>query len=148
MCEAILRGLPAWFGIESSLQAYVREVEDLELSWAAHDTDDKIVGFLSVKLHYPWTAELHVMGVEEDWHRKGVGRALVATAEAELAARGVELFFVKTLGPSREDEAYARTRRFYEALGFRPLEELHGLWGPGNPTLVLVKTLRARAAST
>jgi hypothetical protein len=47
---------------------------------------------------------------------------------------------VKTLGASRESEHYARTRRFYEARGFVPLEEFPNLW-PGNPALQLVKRL-------
>ena len=47
---------------------------------------------------------------------------------------------VKTLGPSKPDRRYAGTRRFYEALGFRPLEET-ALWGPENPCLIMVKRL-------
>jgi hypothetical protein len=48
---------------------------------------------------------------------------------------------VKTLGPSHPDGGYANTRRFYRACGFLPVEELHGLWGEGNPCLVMVKPL-------
>jgi hypothetical protein len=48
---------------------------------------------------------------------------------------------VKTLGPSSPDGGYANTRRFYRACGFLPVEELHGLWGEGNPCLVMVKPL-------
>jgi coenzyme F420-0:L-glutamate ligase/coenzyme F420-1:gamma-L-glutamate ligase len=49
---------------------------------------------------------------------------------------------VKTLGPSRPDPGYDATRTFYEAVGFVALEELHGLWDEGNPTLILVKDVR------
>jgi len=61
-------------------------------------------------------------------------------AEAYLRDRGVEYLQVKTLGPSDPDPGYARTRAFYEARGFVPLEELHGLW-EDNPCLLLVKRL-------
>jgi hypothetical protein len=54
---------------------------------------------------------------------------------------GVEYLQVKTLGPSHPSRGYAATRRFYEALGFRPLEEIHGLWAEDNPCLLLVKRL-------
>ena len=47
---------------------------------------------------------------------------------------------VKTLGPSDHDEGYERTRRFYGACGFVPLEEIHGLW-EHNPCLLMVKRL-------
>jgi hypothetical protein len=48
---------------------------------------------------------------------------------------------VKTLGPSRLDEHYAKTRAFYEAMGFRPLEEFKQIWDENNPCLVMVKRL-------
>jgi hypothetical protein len=73
-------------------------------------------------------------------HRAGIGRQLVERAVADVRAAGVQLLQVKTLGPSDDYEPYARTRAFYEALGFLPLEEHLTLW-PGNPCLVLVKPL-------
>jgi ribosomal protein S18 acetylase RimI-like enzyme len=73
-------------------------------------------------------------------HRRGIGRALVETLEADLIADGVELLQVKTLGPSLPDASYDQTRRFYRRMGFRPLEEIGGLW-PGNPCLIMVKVL-------
>jgi hypothetical protein len=36
---------------------------------------------------------------------------------------GTRFLSVKTLGPSRPDENYQRTRLFYDACGFAPLEE-------------------------
>jgi coenzyme F420-0:L-glutamate ligase/coenzyme F420-1:gamma-L-glutamate ligase len=79
------------------------------------------------------------MGVRREHHRRGLGRALVAAAEAWCRAHGIRYLHVKTLGPSRESRGYAATRAFYEALGFVALEELHGLWANDNPALVLVK---------
>jgi hypothetical protein len=52
----------------------------------------------------------------------------------------VKYLQVKTMGPSRPNREYAETLKFYEAVGFTKLEELHGLW-PGLPCLVLVKAL-------
>jgi hypothetical protein len=48
---------------------------------------------------------------------------------------------VKTLGPSRPDVGYDKTRAFYLAYGFRPLEEFPLLWDPANPALQLVKSV-------
>lgn len=55
----------------------------------------------------------------------------------------MELLLVKTLGPAYPDANYERTRQFCTGLGFRPLEEIHGLW-PGSPCLIMVKVLRTR----
>lgn len=100
-----------------------------------------MVGFLSLKQHNPYAAEIYVMGVITDAHRQGIGKALVEEAEKWLLTQGVEYLQVKTLGPSHSDPGYARTRAFYLALGFRPLEELSQIWDEHNPCLILVKRL-------
>jgi GNAT superfamily N-acetyltransferase len=134
LCESILRELPDWFGIEEATAAYIRDVADLPTFAVGDD------GFLAVKLHTPKAAELYVMGVRPERHRRGIGTALLAAAEDYLRERDVEYFQVKTLGPSHPDEGYERTRRFYEARGFVALEEIHGLW-EANPCLLMVKSL-------
>jgi coenzyme F420-0:L-glutamate ligase/coenzyme F420-1:gamma-L-glutamate ligase len=134
LAESVLRDLPEWFGREESTRAYVEEAAGLATFAVLPDR-----GFLCVKQHTPRAAELYVMGVRREVHRRGVGRALVNAAEAWCRAHDVRYLQVKTLGPSRESRGYGATRAFYEALGFVALEELHGLWENGNPTLLLVK---------
>jgi coenzyme F420-0:L-glutamate ligase/coenzyme F420-1:gamma-L-glutamate ligase len=134
IAEAVLRGLPEWFGVEQSTRAYVEDAAALPTFAVEPD-----LGFLCLKQHTPRAAELYVMGVRREHHRRGLGRALVAAAEAWCRAHGIRYLHVKTLGPSRESRGYAATRAFYEALGFVALEELHGLWANDNPALVLVK---------
>ena len=87
-----------------------------------------------------------LIAADRGQHRRGIGRALVAALEADLIPAGVELLQVKTLGPARPDAGYELTRRFYAGLGFRPLEEIHGLW-PQNPCLIMVKVLRRDAGA-
>jgi hypothetical protein len=48
---------------------------------------------------------------------------------------------VKTLSASRPDPGYDKTRAFYLAFGFRPLEEFPTLWYPSNPALQLIKSI-------
>lgn len=143
--ERLLRLLPTWFGIESANAAYVTAARDLPtyLAWPASGTSTAAqpVGVLLATRHFSQSAEIHLLAVDPALHRKGIGRALVRALEADLAADGVEFLQVKTLGPSHPDAGYKLTRRFYLAMGFRPLEELHGLWDPGNPCLIMVKPL-------
>jgi GNAT superfamily N-acetyltransferase len=134
LCERVLRDLPEWFGIEDATRAYIRDVA--ELPAFAVDVD----AILALRIHNPRAAEVYVMGVRRARHGEGLGRALLMAAEKYLRADGVEYLQVKTLGPSDPDEGYARTRGFYEAMGFVPLEELHDLW-EHNPCLLLVKRL-------
>jgi coenzyme F420-0:L-glutamate ligase/coenzyme F420-1:gamma-L-glutamate ligase len=134
IAEAVLRDLPEWFGIEQATQAYIEAASTLPTFAVEPDA-----GFLCLKQHTPRAAELYVMGVQREQHRRGIGRALVAAAESWCRAHGIRYLQVKTLGPSRPDPEYDRTRAFYEALGFIALEEFRGLWDEENPALLLVK---------
>lgn len=137
--ETLLRGLPDWFGIEQSLVEYARAADELPTFVAR--SGESLVGFVTLRRTSEAAMEVHVMAVRRDWHRRGVGRRLLEAAAAFARAGGCSLLHVKTLGPSEPDESYAATRRFYEATGFMPLEEIPGLWGPENPCLLLVKPL-------
>ncbi len=137
-CEPVLRALPAWFGIEAAIVDYCKQLLTLP-TWVAVD-HDTVVGFVAVTVHTPYAAEITVMAVAPTHHRRGIGKALVDEAERYARARGCEFFQVKTLGPSRPCAEYEQTRAFYCHCGFRPFEEIHGLW-PGNPCLVMVKGL-------
>jgi ribosomal protein S18 acetylase RimI-like enzyme len=99
------------------------------------------LGFLALRHHNPVASEIHVLAVRRDHHRSGIGRALLRGAETGLARRAARLLQVKTLGPSHPDPGYARTRAFYSAMGFLPLEESTHLWGQDQPCLVMVKSL-------
>ena len=145
--ERLLRKLPTWFGIESSVLEYIESARRLPayLAWplgpapAGHPREQAAGVLLAVR-HFPRSAEIYLMAVDPALHRRGAGRALVTALESDLSADDVEFLQVKTLGPSHPDPGYARTRQFYVSVGFQPLEEINGLW-PGNPCLIMIKTL-------
>jgi len=137
-CEAVLRALPEWFGIEESIVRYRRDMDAMETLVA--ESEGRVFGFLTLNTHNPRAAEIHIMAILKEHRRRGAGRRLVRRAESLLRERSVEVLQVKTLGPSRENAAYAETRAFYEAVGFCPLEETN-LWGDVNPCLIMVKHL-------
>lgn len=139
VCAPILRALPEWFGIEAATQDYIETIETLPTLLA--EMDGQPVGFLTIKQHSPYAAEIYVMGVRPDAHRCGVGRALQAHAETYLRQQGVEYLQVKTLSSAHPDAGYAKTRAYYLAMGFRPVEEFPTLWGEANPCLMLVKNV-------
>lgn len=143
-CREIFGTLGDWFGIAESNEKYLRELSELPAFVAV--VRRRVVGFASLRRHFPGAAELEVLAVRRDLHRRGIGRALIARCEAWCALRGVEMLHVKTLAPSDPDAGYARTRAFYRALGFVPLFETE-LWGPENPMLVAVKALKARGSA-
>lgn len=139
ICDAILRVLPDWFGIESAIREYVRDVRPMQF-WAAMDGDTP-VGFAALKQNTAYAAELYVTGVQEAYHRQGIGRRLVAQCIAACREKGLKYLTVKTLDESARSESYDHTRAFYRAMGFVPLEVFPTLWDPHNPCLLMVLAL-------
>ena len=139
ICRRILTTLPTWFGIPASVEDYVATAERSPTVIACLGDDE--VGFITLVRHSPYAAEVYVMAVLPEFHRRGIGRALLGYAEAMLSADRVEFFQVKTLAPSKPDEGYEKTRAFYLDYGFGPLEEFPDLWDAENPALQMVKVI-------
>lgn len=144
--RAVLDALPTWFGISEANDHYVAHV-DATPSWRAVDDDATVAGVLSPKVHTGMSWEIELVAVRSQFHRPGVGRALVDAFEAAALADGYDLVQVKTLGPSHADAGYALTRAFYVGLGYRSLEAT-ALWGAHNPALIMVKLLDPGSALT
>lgn len=137
ICLDILHALPDWFAVEESVQGYA-ELATEQVFFAALN-GEKPVGFLSVKFHNAYTAEIYVMGVLKSSHRQGVGMALVEAAEARCREQEIRFLTVKTLDSSAHYEPYDSTRSFYRKAGFLPLEVFTTLWDEDNPCLFLAK---------
>lgn len=139
LCERVLRALPEWFGIEESLVGYVRQVAGLTTFAAC--AGEEAAGFLSLLRHTECAQEICVMGVLREYHRTGAGRALVAAAAQRARREGATFLTVKTVAETSPDEGYARTRAFYRAVGFLPVEVFPDLWDEQNPCLLSVMIL-------
>jgi GNAT superfamily N-acetyltransferase len=137
--RAVLEALPLWFGVQESIEGYVKDNRALPF-FAAYD-GGALVGFAAVRFHNEFTAELEVIGVFERYHRCGVGRKLVAAAEDLCRDTGRRFLLVKTLDESAHYEPYDRTRNFYLAQGFVPLQSLKDYWDESNPCLLMAKQL-------
>lgn len=135
----LLATVPEWFGLPDANADYIEAARTKE-TWTVRDDSGAVVGLTLVDRHFPHVAELHLMVVARALHGQGVGTAMVRAIEEDARARGVGLLEVKTLGAAHPDPGYARTRHFYERVGFLPLEETD-LWGEDNPCLFMVKPL-------
>ena len=138
-CREVLDDLPEWFGLPDAKAAYIDASSDMPMLGRRHGRE--LAGFLSLKMHTPFAAEIYVMGVKRRFHRQGIGRALMDAAVQLGAKEGVRFLTVKTLAPSHPDPNYAATRKFYEAVGFLPVEVFPTLWGSSNPCLLMVRSV-------
>ena len=136
--EGILAGVPEWFGIPEANAQYVADAARLPSYLAVEG--EQVVGVALLAQHFPRSRELHLLAVRRDRHQQGIGRLLVEAVVTDLRTADVRLLEVHTVGPSYESEGYARTRAFYEAVGFVPMNELQRIDWSG-PTLILVRPL-------
>ncbi|MCL1997188.1 MAG: GNAT family N-acetyltransferase [Turicibacter sp.] len=143
--EQILRMLPDWFGIEESLQEYVKTVHNLPF-WAAfveadegENVGDICVGFFTLKIHYGRTGDIYCCGVNPNYHGKGIGTLLFAELEKFCVAENCEYIIVKTLSEIVQNPHYLQTKKFYQKLGFVELLTLTEMWDERNPCLIMIK---------
>ncbi len=138
IAREVLEALPEWFGIPEAREEYIKK-SAAQPFFAAFDGENA-VGFLCLDETGKDTAELCVMGVLKDHHRRGVGRRLFETAKERARALGYSFLQVKTVQMGKYPE-YDATNRFYLALGFREFEVFPTLWDEWNPCQIYVMSL-------
>jgi GNAT superfamily N-acetyltransferase len=140
-CEAVLRSLPMWFGIERALLMYARD--SAVMPTFALSEGHALVGFLTLREHFPEAWDIHCVAIRADARGQGHGSRLLAHAEAWLRSRRVRFLQVKTVAATSSSKEYAETREFYNRRGFSPIEVFPTLWDAHNPALQYIKVLNA-----
>lgn len=136
IASTILSQLPEWFGLPESANEYIQNSKTMPF-WAVFDKD-KPIGFIVLKETSNATAEVYVMGVLKEYHRKGIGRLLFESFQDYAIEHGYEFIQVKTVKKGHYKE-YDITNAFYEKLGFKEMECFPTLWDEWNPCQVYVK---------
>ncbi|GIH18769.1 GNAT family N-acetyltransferase [Rugosimonospora africana] len=145
-CDAIIAGLPYFFGIDAGVFECARAVRS-QRGWVVEEAG-RVRAFLTVDrpLGTPPDSvapEISWMAVDAGRRRDGLGGALVQAVAGELAAEGERALSVLTQAasvPETGPDTYAGTRAFYRKVGFIPIREFHP---PGwdVPALLLVRPL-------
>lgn len=68
---------------------------------------------------------------------RGIGKALLAAAEAAIAAEGGRRVYIDTSGQAK----YQSTRAFYQRAGYREVALLEDFYAPSDPKIVYLKVL-------
>ncbi len=138
IARTILESLPDWFGIPEATEEYIADSKGRPF-FCACDGDTPI-GFLYLKETGRHTVELAVIGVQQDYHRQGIGRELFGWAIREAKRLGYSFIQVKTVQMGRYD-IYDDTNRFYISLGFKELEVFPTLWDECNPCQIYIMAI-------
>jgi ribosomal protein S18 acetylase RimI-like enzyme len=85
------------------------------------------------------TYDLYWIAVDPDTQGRGVGRALLTSAEGEVERRLGRLLLIET----SSQDVYQSTVRFYERCGYALLAQIAEYYRPGDDKLVFGKYLPA-----
>lgn len=138
IARTILESLPDWFGIPEAIEEYIASSKGQSFFCAF--MEEKPVGFLYLKETGKHTIGLAVMGVLQEYHRTGIGKALFCAAKEEAKRQGYAFMQVKTVQMGRYG-IYDATNRFYLSLGFKELEVFPTLWDEWNPCQIYIMAI-------
>lgn len=136
--RSILEALPDWFGIPEAREEYIQD--SIGKNFFCAYENEKPVGFLYLKETGKDTVELAVMGVLQEYHRHGIGRALFQSAKKVSSEKGYSFIQVKTVQMGKYED-YDKTNLFYISLGFKEFEVFPTLWDEWNPCQIYVMAL-------
>jgi ribosomal protein S18 acetylase RimI-like enzyme len=86
------------------------------------------------------TFDIYWIAVDPNVQHGGLGSALLAFAEAQIAARGGRLMVIETSG----SELYRPTQQFYEKNGYRLAACVDDFYAPDDPKLIFTKTVSVK----
>lgn len=111
---------------------------DPSARWWTYDDDAPLaVAYAAPEAMTSGTWNLLLIAVDPARQQEGIGTALIARIEGDLAALGCRLLLVETSGlPSFE-----RTRKFYLGCGYRSEARIRDFYQQGEDKIVFAKTL-------
>ncbi|HUG16884.1 MAG TPA: GNAT family N-acetyltransferase [Thermomicrobiales bacterium] len=150
---------PSYSTIDAALEEVRESLEDGRLSRVAIDDDGTSLGWVGGIPEYGGHAwELHPLAVRPDAQRRGVGSALVADLEQQVAARGGMTLYLGTDDETNRTSLsgvdlypdplahVARIRNlrrhpyeFYLKQGFAIIGVIPDASGPGQPDILMAK---------
>jgi len=117
VCRKILSKLPAYFPYTEPSENYIKNTKDITMI-VKEDINGNPLGFLTINPKNKNTAEIHVMGVDPNYQRQGVGSSLINKAKYLATLNGFTFLLVKVIN----NNLFKAARNFYEKNEFRSIE--------------------------
>ena len=112
---------------DASYQSYVIEAGGRVAGWICFGATPCTLG----------TFDIYWIAVDPDVQHGGLGSALLAFSERQIALQGGRMMIIETSG----SEMYRPTQRFYERNGYRLAACVDGFYAPNDPKLIFTKSV-------
>lgn len=138
----ILRTLPEYFGFESAIVDYCDCArQSAYTTYAAVSKKHNVLGVSMIVMNNEMTAQLWLIAVSRESHRRGIGGLLLERSEQGAREMGRQYIMAKTIGPSQKNPNYLKTFEFYRKNGYSMVFEIADqIWG-GSHCAIMVKKL-------
>lgn len=88
----IMNSLPKWFSPPEDILK--KSVAHRDMPFFAAFDETKVVGFVALKVHNKYTVDMYNLGVLEEYHRQGIGHALLMAVESYSKENGYKFITV------------------------------------------------------
>ena len=132
--------------VQELWESYLRNGEASGYTFAVYREGAQVLGFLCFGPTplTEGTFDLYWIAVAPEAQGQGVGSALMAHLENEVAKLGGRLILVETSGTA----LYTQARRFYERCGYHYEAVVHDFYSPGDDLIIFGKLVRPLGAQT
>lgn len=141
-CARIMSTTEPWItlGRDHDRALAIVQLPDQE-AYVALDDADAVVGFILLVMRGAFVGYIRSIAVRADWRSRGLGRALLAFAEARIHRDSPNVFLcVSSFNP--------RARALYERVGFETIGELHDYIVRGHSEWLMRKSIGPLAEFT
>jgi ribosomal protein S18 acetylase RimI-like enzyme len=125
---------------EEVIDSYLRDSHQSGYYVLVAEVDRLVVGYIcygpAPMTEGTW--DIYWVAVAQGERKRGIGRALIASAEDKIKKAQGRLAIIET---SSKPE-YEKTRRFYNRQGYRIIGRIPDFYAPGDDRLILQKRLR------
>jgi ribosomal protein S18 acetylase RimI-like enzyme len=133
LCADLMAGSEPWITLRWTRGQALKLLRNTAKDVYVATVDRAVVGFVILHLGGPLNGYLQTVGVMPEWRRRGIGRKLIAFAEARIARVSPNVFLCVS-------SFNTGARRLYARLGYKRVGELKDYLVRGHSEILLRKT--------
>ncbi|MEM6614879.1 MAG: GNAT family N-acetyltransferase [Cyanobacteria bacterium P01_C01_bin.72] len=123
--------------LDEMMSGYFTNSDSEELWLTYDDSNPKAIAFCAPEQMTEGTWNLYLIAVHPDFHRQGIGKAMIRHIEHVLLVRGVRILLVETSGL----DSFKSTRTFYLSLGYEQEAQIREFYAAGEDKIIFRKAL-------
>lgn len=123
--------------LDEMMSGYLANSDSEELWLTYEDSNPRAIAYCAPEQMTEGTWNLYLIAVHPDFHRKGIGKAMIGYIEDILSARGVRILLVETSGL----DSFKSARAFYLHLGYEQEAQIREFYAAGEDKIIFRKAL-------